>query len=50
MNTWLHADTFTAIDHHWRDARFATANDTKVLVWDHARSNPIHRSARLTAL
>ena len=43
MNTWLHTQSLTSIDHHWRDNRFATAADTEVLVWDHARSNPIHK-------
>jgi len=41
LNTWLHSETLTSIDHHWRNAHFATAADTRVLVWDHARSNPV---------
>jgi DDB1- and CUL4-associated factor 13 len=30
-----------AIDHHWRDERFATGGHT-VDVWDHGRTQPIH--------
>jgi len=41
LNTWLHTESLNSIDHHWRDPRFATAADSRVLVWDHARSSPI---------
>lgn len=45
LNTWLHTESLTSLDHHWRDPRFATAADAAVLVWDHARSSPLHRFA-----
>ena len=45
LNTWLHTESLTSLDHHWRDPRFATAADSAVLVWDHARSSPVHRFA-----
>lgn len=30
---------FKSLDHHWTDAKFATAGDS-VDLWDHARAEP----------
>ncbi|GMI38484.1 hypothetical protein TeGR_g9684 [Tetraparma gracilis] len=40
-NSWLFTSTFKSMDHHWKDAQFATASDVSTDVWSPARSNPI---------
>ncbi|XP_078665363.1 DDB1- and CUL4-associated factor 13-like isoform X2 [Branchiostoma floridae x Branchiostoma belcheri] len=40
VQTILGKSIFTGIDHHWKDATFATCGQT-VDIWDHARAEPL---------
>lgn len=41
LQVWQGRRPFSAIDHHWKEAKFATAG-SQLDVWDHDRSEPIH--------
>lgn len=41
INTIEASGILTSIDHHWKDAQFATSGDS-VSIWDDTRSTPVH--------
>ncbi|CAN0307198.1 unnamed protein product [Discosporangium mesarthrocarpum] len=40
MGSWMGKGGFKSLDHHWAEAKFATAGDS-VDLWEHSRSEPV---------
>lgn len=40
LNTIVYKSTFTGIDHHWKDAIYATSGDS-ICIWNHQKADPV---------